>query len=326
MQAVFLDFATFGPADLDASPLTGLLPGIRLHDDSPTATLAERLHDAEVVIVNKVVLDAGVLGFAPRLQLICCAATGTDNVALDAARARGIAVANIRDYCAPSVTQHVFALVLALTQRLREYDDLLASGAWAASRSFCLLDYPFHELRGRTFGVVGVGALGRSVAQLAQAFGMEVIAARRPYAAFSPAGEAATNGIRRVAFAELLARSHVVSLHCPLTAETRGLIGPGALDRMRRDALLINTARGALVDPAALLRALRERRIAGAGIDVLEREPPATDDALVTARLANLIVTPHIAWAAREARQRALEEIARNIEAFLSGTRRNRVD
>ncbi len=324
MQAVFLDFATFGPADLDCSPLTGLLPGIRLHDDSPQMTLAGRLRDAEVVIVNKVVLDARILALAPQLKLICCAATGTDNVALDVARTRGIAVTNIRDYCAPSVTQHVFALMLALTQRLREYDRLLAGGAWAASRSFCLLDYPFHELRGRTLGVVGLGALGRSVAQVAQAFGMEVIAAQRPYAASAGGGQ--THGIRRVAFTELLSSSHVVSLHCPLTAETRRLIDADALARMRRDALLINTARGALVDPAALLCALHDGAIAGAGIDVLEQEPPASDEALVAARLPNLIVTPHIAWAAREARERALAEIAANIEAYLSGTRRNRVD
>lgn len=328
MKAVFLDFGTLGPGDIDPAPLTALLPDIRLHDDSPADTLDARLRDAECVIINKIALDDAVLRRAPRLRLVCLAATGTDNVALDEARSRGIAVANIRNYCAPSVTQHVFALVLALTQRLRDYDALLATGAWSRSTNFCLLDYPFRELSGKTLGIVGLGTLGRSVARAAQGFGMEVIAARRPYHEAAAADDAATgaDGVRRVAFTQLLARADVVSLHCPLTAQTRRLLDAAALARMRRDAVLINTARGALVDPIALVQALREGRIAGAGIDVLEREPPDEDEPLLAVRLPNLIVTPHVAWAAREARQRALDEIALNVRAFLSGERRNRVD
>jgi glycerate dehydrogenase len=285
------------------------------------------VRDAEIIIVNKVSLSDGLINQAPRLKLICLAATGTDNVALGAARARGIAVTNIRDYCAPSVTQHVFALILALTQRLREYEALLATGAWARSRDFCLLDYPFTELSGKTLGIVGLGNLGRGVARVARAFGMEVLAARRPYR--QPAGDgppSAGKDVQRVNFQELLARSHVVSLHCPLTEETRNLVDGEALGRMRRDALLINTARGALVDAAALALALREGVIGGAGIDVLEREPPVGGNPLLDAQLPGLIVTPHIAWAARESRQRALAEIALNIGAFIAGERRNRVD
>lgn len=326
MRAVFLDFATLGPGDIDPGPLERLVPGIRLFPDTRREDLPPRLRDAEIAIVNKVRLDATAIADAPRLKLVCLAATGTDNVDLAAARQRGIAVANIRNYCAPSVTQHVFALVLALNQRLREYDALLATGAWSRSDSFCLLDYPFAELSGRTLGIIGLGNLGRSVARVAQAFGMEVLAAKRPYRpATGDRGRPTDDSVQRVNFPELLARSHIVSLHCPLTAETRGLIDATALDHMRPDAFLINTARGALVDATALLNALRRGTLAGAGIDVLAAEPPAAADVLVSARLPNLIVTPHIAWAAREARQRALDEIALNIQAFMSGEARNRV-
>jgi glycerate dehydrogenase len=327
MQAAFLDYDTLGPGDVDPAPLQRLLPGIVLHPGTRRDEIDARLAHADIVMINKVRLDATALGRAPRLKLVCLAATGTDNVDVAAARELGIAVANIRDYCVPSVTQHVFALVLALTQRLREHDALVASGAWSRSDSFCLLDHPFHELAGRTLGIVGLGSLGRGVARVARAFGMEVLAARRPYGATGAQHAApAEDGVRRVALVELLARSHVVSLHCPLTEETRGVIDATALARMRPDALLVNTARGGLVDPGALLDALRRGTIAGAGIDVLEREPPPADHPLLTARLPNLIVTPHVAWAARESRQRVVEEIALNVAAFLSGARRNRLD
>jgi glycerate dehydrogenase len=225
------------------------------------------------------------------------------------------------------VTQHVFALLLALNQRLREYEALLRTGAWQRQKSFCLLDYPFHELSGRTLGIIGLGNLGRSVARIGQAFGMEVLAAKRPYRhPVGDRGRPLDDGVQRVNFAELLVRSHVVSLHCPLSTETRGLIDAAALAHMRPDALLINTARGALVDTPALLDALRGGVIAGAGIDVLDREPPVNGHPLLECALPNLILTPHIAWAAHEARQRALDEIALNIEAYRAGMRRNRVD
>lgn len=327
MKAVFLDYGTLGAADVDPAPLLRATAALELHDDSPPATVADRVRGAEILVVNKIAVTAAVMAAAPRLRLVCLAATGTDNVALEAARERGIAVANIRDYCTPSVTQHVFALVLALNQRLHEYQALVAAGAWQRTGNFCLLDYPFHELAGRTLGIVGLGSLGRGVARVAQAFGMQVLAARRPYR--QPPGDRGRpleDGVQRVAFPELLARSHVVSLHCPLTDETRGLVDAAALARMRPDALLVNTARGGLVDSAALLAALRGGRLAGAGIDVLDREPPVGGHPLLEAALPNLIVTPHVAWAARESRQRALAEIALNIQAFLSGRRRNRVD
>ncbi len=327
MKAVFLDFGTLGPADVDAAPLRRVVADSSLFEDSGGTEIADRVRDADILIVNKIAVTAAVVAAAPRLRLVCLAATGTDNVALAAARERGIGVANIRNYCAPSVSQHVFALVLALNQRLREYDALLRAGAWQRSGNFCLLDHPFHELAGRTLGIIGLGNLGRGVARLAAAFGMQVLAARRPYR--NPPGDRGRpveDGIQRVNLPELLARAHVLSLHCPLTDETRGLLDATALAHMRPDALLINTARGALVDSAALLAALREGVIAGAGIDVLDREPPVHGHPLLQAALPNLLVTPHIAWAAQEARQRALDEIALNIEAFLAGSRRNRVD
>jgi glycerate dehydrogenase len=327
MRAVFLDFDTFGPCDLDTAPLTRLLPDIELCDNTPAELLAARLERAGIAIVNKIVLDRATLELAPHLKLVCLAATGTNNIDLEAARARGIAVTNIRNYCTSSVTQHVFALVLALTQRLREYEALLDAGAWQRSNRFCLLDHPFRELSGRTFGIVGLGNLGASVAHIAGAFGMQVLAAQRPYRDSGGQSDMAQHpSVQRVAFRELLGRSDIVSLHCPLTPETHHLIDAEAFGGMRRDALLINTARGALVDTAALLQAVRGGLIAGAGIDVLEREPPPDGHPLLAARLPNLIVTPHMAWAAREARQRALGEIAANITAFAAGERRNRVD
>jgi glycerate dehydrogenase len=235
-------------------------------------------------------------------------------------------VANIRNYCAPAVVQHVFALLLALNQRLREYEALVASGAWQRSASFCLLDYPFAELQGRTLGIVGLGTLGRGVAAVARAFGMRVLAAQQPYDLEAPPVVAPPTGeVQRVSLAQLLMEADVVSLHCPLNPGTRGLINAASIARMRRGALLINTARGALVEPEPLLAALRSGQLGGAGIDVLDHEPPVTGHPLLAARLPNLVVTPHIAWATRESRQRALDEMALNIRDFLAGGQRNRV-
>jgi glycerate dehydrogenase len=306
--------------------LRQVVSDLALFAETAPAEMAPRLADADIVLGNKVRLGESAMHHAPRLKLICLAATGTDNVDLDAARARGIAVCNIRDYCTPSVTQHVFALLLALNQHLGEYDRLVRTGAWTQATNFCLLEPTFHELAGRTLGIVGFGNLGHAVARVAQAFGMEVLAAKRPYR--HPTGDRGRpigDGAQRLNFAELLARSHVVSLHCPLSEETRHLIDATALAHMRRDALLINTARGALIDPHALVAALRDGRIAGAGIDVLDHEPPPPNHPLLTAGLPNLIVTPHMAWAARESRQRAIAEMAANIADYLRGGSRNRV-
>lgn len=319
MKAVFLDLDTLGPSDIDLDPLQALLPGLDCFATTNPGELPERIREAEIVILNKVRLDAAAIGNARKLRLICLAATGTDNICLETARERGITVCNIRDYCTSSVVQHVFALILALTQHISTYSSLLASGAWSASPQFCLLDYPIRELVGKTLGIVGLGKLGSAVAEVGAAFGMQIIAASHN------GEERGTTSWPQLPLSELLSASDVLSLHCPLNEDTRHLIDADALRAMRRDALLINTARGGLVDAAALVEALRDERIAGAGIDVLEHEPPPAKDPLLDVRLPNLIVTPHIAWAAREARQRAVDQLAEIISAFLQDRVINRV-
>jgi glycerate dehydrogenase len=250
------------------------------------------------------------------LRLICIAATGTNNVDLAAARGRGIAVCNVTGYATASVVQHAFALILALTTRLAEHAAAARDGRWAASDLFCVLDFPFRELAGKALGIVGCGELGRGVARVAEAFGMTVLIAQRP-------GGPPQEG--RLPLDELLARSDVVTLHLPLADNTRGLIGARELALMKPDALLIDTARGGIVDEAALVEALRCGRLGGAGVDVLAVEPPRGGSPLLDDPPPNLIVTPHVAWASREARQRLIEEVARNIEAFGEGRDRNRV-
>ncbi|NND58726.1 MAG: D-2-hydroxyacid dehydrogenase [Gammaproteobacteria bacterium] len=316
-QAVFLDFATVSCRDdVDATPLYRVLPELVCHDTSTDDEVGTRLATAEVVLLNKIRLDQRRIATAPQLKLICAAATGTDNIDLEAAATRDIAVCNIAAYCTQSVVQHVFALLLALNQHLAGYQALLRDGAWRGSPQFCLLDYPIRELAGKVIGIVGHGELGSAVADVARAFGMHVLLSERP-------GSPVRAG--RVAFEDLLGRVDVLSLHCPLTPQTRGLIGEAELMRMKPGALLINTARGGLVDAPALLQSLQSGQLGGAGIDVLEQEPPVDGNVLLDAGLPNLIVTPHIAWAAIEARQRAIDEMAANVSAWQDGLRRNRV-
>jgi glycerate dehydrogenase len=326
MPAVFLDYGSLGPDDIDAAPLTALLPGLSLHPATGPEQIAGRIAGAEIVLVNKVRLDRQLISRSDSLKLICLAATGTDNIDLDAAREHGVAVCNIRDYCTPSVVQHVFGMLLELTLQLSAVRSLLQSGAWSRHAHFCLLDFPSRELSGKTLGIIGLGNLGSAVAQVGQAFGMQVLAARRPYdPADNEIAASDAQGIARAGLGALLGQAQVISLHCPLNSQTRQLINADSLARMRSDAVVINTARGGLVDPEALLTALRTNSIAAAGIDVLETEPPPADDPLVAARLPNLLVTPHIAWAAQESRQRAVDELAANVAAFQRGESRNRV-
>jgi glycerate dehydrogenase len=319
MKAVFPDFATVSRNDIDLGALEATGIDLHLHPVTSPDELPARLAPAEILITNKIRIGAAELAAAPALRLICLSATGVNNVDLEAARARDIGVCNITAYCTTSVVQHVYALILALTQHLSGYQRLLQQGAWKESPQFCLLDYPIRELTGLKLGIVGYGELGRGVARIAPAFGLEVLVSARPGASPGPAdGE-------RVPFEQVLAEADILSLHCPLTDATRGLIDAAALERMKPRALLINTARGALVDSAALAVALRAGRIAGAGIDVLPQEPPVDGDPLLDPSIPNLIVTPHVAWAAREARQRAIDEIAANIQSFMTGGRRGRV-
>ena len=316
MKAVFLDFATVSRGDLDTSSLTRLLPELELRETTSEAEIASRIAEQEIVLLNKLHMTRDRMAAAPRLRLIAVAATGTNNIDLIAARERGIAGCNVRDYCTGSVTQHVLAVMLLLTHRLREYARL-AVESWGASPQFTMLDYPIRELAGRVLGIIGYGNLGRSVAEAAQAaLGMRILVANRPGAERVPG---------RLDLEDMLPQVDVLSLHCPLTAATHKLIGARELALMKPDAILINTARGGLLDSEALVEALRNGRLGGAAIDVLEQEPPVDGSPLMT-RLPNFILTPHIAWAAGEARQRCIDEMAANIEAFLRGTPRNRVD
>jgi glycerate dehydrogenase len=315
VKAVFLDFATVSRGDLDTGRLVRELPSLELNDVTADADIARRIAGCEIVLLNKLRMTRELIAGAEGLRLIVVAATGTNNIDLEAARERGIAVCNVRDYCTTSVTQHVLAVILLLTHRLLEYAEL-ALGSWGASPQFTMLDLPIRELSGRVLGIVGYGTLGRSVAQAAQAaLGMKVVVANRP-------GTEPVAG--RLDLREMLPQVDVLSLHCPLTPATRRMIGARELALMKPDALLINTARGGLIDSDALVEALRTGRIGGAAIDVLEQEPPVGGSPLLQS-LPNYIVTPHIAWAAREARQRCIDEMAENIEAFLRGDSRNRV-
>ena len=323
MKAVFPDFATVSRDDIDLGSLRATGIDLALYGVTTPAELPARLAPAEILITNKIRIGAAELSAAPHLKLICLSATGVNNVDLEAARARGISVCNITAYCTASVVQHVFALILALTHHLAGYQRLLQGDAWKESPQFCLLDFPIRELAGRRLGIVGFGELGRGVARAAPAFGLEVLVSERPGGSSAEARE--VTDVARLPFERVLAEADILSLHCPLTDATRGLIDAAALGCMKRDALLINTARGALVDSAALADALREGRIGGAGIDVLPQEPPVDGDPLLDAAIPNLIITPHVAWAARESRQRAVDEIAANINSFMAGGRRGRV-
>ena len=315
-QGVVLDFASIDTGDLDRTRLQRQCLDWQLHGATRPGQLAERIAEAEVAVTNKVVLDGPAMDKAQRLRLICIAATGTNNVDLEAARARGIAVTNVTGYATPSVVQHVFALMLGWATRLTRQCDAVRSGDWSASEHFCLLRHPIRELAGKRLGIVGHGELGRAVGRAAEAFGMEVLIARRPGAEPRPG---------RIPLAELLPQVQVLTLHCPLADNTRGLIGGPELAAMREDALLINTARGGIIDEQALADALRSGRPGAAAVDTLSIEPPPPDHPLLASDIPNLVLTPHVAWASVEARQRLLDEVAKNIAAFAAGETRNRV-
>ncbi|MCM2310373.1 MAG: hypothetical protein NDI84_03125 [Steroidobacteraceae bacterium] len=317
MHSIFLDYATVSfNGDLDPGALRRAMPRLELRPHTAQAGVADAIAGKEIVLVNKLRLTREIIVRTPTLRLIALAATGTNNIDLEAAREHGVAVCNLRDYCTASVVQHVLGTLLLLTQRLREYDALVRSGAWGRGEQFCLLDFPSRELTGRKLGIVGYGALGKGVAHAATALGLEVLIANRPGGTRQPG---------RLDLDELLPQVDVLSLHCPLTPATQGMIGAAALARMKPDAVLINTARGALIDSQALVDALRTGRLGGAAIDVLPQEPPVDGNPLLAGDVPNLIVTPHVAWAAREARQRCLDEMAANVEDFRRGGRRNRV-
>jgi glycerate dehydrogenase len=281
--------------------------------------VVERLRGASVAVTNKVPLRAAEIAQLPDLKLVAVAATGTDNVDLAACRERGIAVCNIRNYSVVSVPEHCFALMLAVRRNLLAYSADVAAGRWQQSTRFCLLDHPIGDLAGSRLGIVGYGALGRRVAQIGRAFGMEIaVSARSPV-------EDADGTVVQLPLPELLASSDVISLHLPLTEQTRHMIGAAELASMKKSAILINTARGGLVDEAALAEALAKGVIAGAGFDVLSKEPPVPDNPLLKLNLPNFVLTPHVAWASGGAMQLLADMLVENIESWAAGTPLNLV-
>jgi len=285
------------------------------YPESFAPQVAERIRDATIIISNKLSLGQSQLAEAPGVKLIAIAATGSDCVDLGYCRSRGITVCNVRGYAANSVPEHVLMLILGLRRNLFAYRADVQAGKWQQSKQFCLLTHPLNDLKGSTLGIVGHGAIGKSMAQLAAGVGMRVLLAEHKNARDIRAG--------RTEFAELLKQSDVVTLHCPLNEDTRDMLGREEIALMKPSALLINTARGALIQDEALVNALQSGLIAGAGIDCLREEPPRNGSLLLDLNLPNLIVTPHVAWASDEAVQALADQVIDNIEAFVAGSPRN---
>jgi glycerate dehydrogenase len=289
-------------------------------EDHPVTSIDQtiaRLRDATVAITNKVQLQREVLEQLPKLKMVAVAATGTNNVDLECCRERGIVVSNIRNYSVHSVPEHVFMMMLALRRNLLAFRADVQNGEWQRAEQFCLFTHPVQDLFGSTLGLMGNGAIGKSVAQIATAFGMKVLLAEHKGAAEVRLGY--------TAFDKVLSESDVISLHLPLNEKNRHLISTAEFARMKPDAVLINTARGGLVDEAALVEALRTKRIGGAGFDVLVKEPPKDGNPLLDVNLPNFILTPHNAWSGRAAMQTLADQLIDNIEAFVAGAPQNRV-
>ncbi|KEZ79193.1 D-2-hydroxyacid dehydrogenase [Salinisphaera hydrothermalis] len=317
MRACFLDAGSVGDR-LDWSRLEAAADEWRWYHTTRPEELYERIADVDVIVVNKVVIDRKAIEAAPDLKLICLTATGYNNIDIEAAAERDIPVINVTGYATAAVSQHVLALMLAFATRWHDYDAAVARGEWQRAEFFCMHDYPIEELDGATLGIVGYGELGAAVARLAEAFGMRVIVAERPGA------ERVREG--RMPFEDVLAASDFLTLHCPLTEHTRGLIDAAALARMKDTAVLINTARGGVIESRDLIDALENGVIAGAAVDVLDHEPPRDGHPLLEHKPANLIITPHTAWASRAARQRSIDGVAANIAAFRAGDDSARVN
>ena len=316
-RIVFLDRETL-PGTIALRPF-GFPAELTAYDRTRADEVRARIAEADIVITNKVPISREAMASAPRLRLIAVAATGTNMIDLGAARERGIVVSNVRNYAKHTVPEHTLALILALRRSLLQYRNSVAAGRWQEADQFCYFDYPIADLGGSTLGIIGGGALGSAVARLGQAFGMTTIFAGRKGDPQPREG--------RVPFAQVLERSDVLTLHVPLLPETRDLIGAAELALMKRRALLINTARGGLVNEVALYDALTSGRIAGAGFDVASAEPPPADHVLMKLlALPNFLLTPHVAWASEQAIQALADQLIENIELFMAGTPRNIVD
>lgn len=308
---VFLDYKTFLAEELDLTKLTTAFPNCIFYEDTSNPDVAERMRSAEIVICNKAVIDKECLKIASNLRMISITATGYNNVDIQEAKKRNVVVTNVRSYAQQSVAQHVFTLIFSLATKINDYTDLVDKGKWNTSKNFCLLDFKISEMHGKTLGLIGYGDLGKEVVRVANCFGMKTLIAER-------------KGVQktrpdRVLFEDVLHESDVISIHCPLNSETENLIDTKELKSMKKTSLLINTARGGIVNEIALRDALISGDIGGAGIDVLSEEPPINGNVLLDKNIPNLILTPHIAWATVEAQQRLIDKAVDNIISFLQG-------
>lgn len=310
MKAVFLDQHSLDQQDLDFSALEIEFDELVMYPQTDTDQVLERIRDADVVISNKVSINAQTMQQCQTLKLILISATGTNNVDLEQARSQGIVVSNCQAYGTAAVAQHTLSLMLALATSLLPYHQAVQKGQWNTASQFCLLDFPIIELSDKTLGIVGYGELGKAVAKLAEAFGMRVLVGAIP-------NRPMTEG--RIALAELLPQVDFLSLHCPLTEHTQDLIDVAELNAMKPNAFLINCARGGIVNEQALADALRQGKISGAATDVLTVEPPKEGNVLLAEDIPNLIITPHSAWGSREARQRMVQQLVENTVAFKQG-------
>ena len=310
-KIVVLDGFTTNPGDVSWAKLEAL-GQVTIFERTSPADVVSRARGADVLLTNKVPLDAATIAALPELKAICVLATGYNLIDGAAARARQIPVCNVPEYGTPNVAQAVFSLILELTNRTGHHSQTVREGRWAASKDFCYWDYPLVELTGLTLGIVGYGRIGRSVAEIGHAFGMNVIAYKRNFT-----GTVLPDFIRPVDQDTVFSESDIISLHCPLTPETRGLVNAARIQTMKPSAFLVNTARGPVIEETELAAALNAGRLAGAGLDVLSMEPPSADNPLFGAK--NCVITPHIAWATRSARVRLLEQTVANVQGCISG-------
>jgi len=318
MKIVFLDRNTIG-FDIDVSIFKDFGELSEYNSCSPEES-KEHIKDADIVIFNKTIMDKDILDTAPNVKLLCVTATGYDNIDLDYARERKIAVCNVRGYSTPAVVQHTFTLALYVLERISYYDNYVKSGEYCKAAGFSNFDEKYYELEGKTWGIIGLGNIGKGVAKVADAFGCKVIY-------YSASGNKCSDVYEQVDFDTLLKQSDIVSIHCPLNEKTRGLMNIEAFKKMKKSAILVNVARGPIVVEEDLYTALEEGLIGGAGLDVLSKEPMREDNPLVKYKDSRkLIITPHMAWASVEARTRCMEEIYKNINCFFAGESRNRVD
>lgn len=318
MKIVILDSKTLGD-DANLSLLERFGEVIAYETTKPEE-VAGRIYDADIILTNKVILDESNLTDALNVKLICITATGTNNVDLDYAKEKGIAVTNVAGYSTNSVVQHTFACLFYILENLKYYDEYVKNNQYAISPIFTHLDKPFWELSGKTWGIIGLGEIGRNVASVAKAFGCRVIY-------FSTSGKNTNTDFERVNFETLLKESDIVSIHAPLNQSTKGLLNYTNLCKMKNTSILLNMGRGGIVDEEGLAKALDEDRIWGAGLDVLSCEPIKKENLLLNiSKKEKLIITPHIAWASIEARKKLLSEVIENISAFLNNGKRNRVE